>query len=280
LDFVSIKQLLSAKVVARLLGSSMRNSTIWIFPLPSRLLFGWLMVCGLAVAADTPQQDSAMPDHEFQLVRLAYNNHPQFSGRRSSWLVDAPEAEQHFLGGVQRLTRIDAGDDSLGLPALDERLFDYPFIYAVEVGHWYLSDAEAARLREYLLRGGFLMVDDFHGTLEWSIFVESLQRVFPDRPIIDLVDSDAIFHVLYDVDRRVQIPNLRGAFYGQSWEKDGFTPHWRGISDDEGRLMVAINFNMDLGDAWEHADNPRYPQPLTLLAYHFGINYALYAMTH
>ena len=243
-----------------------------------------VVLCGLAIAGDAPKSNStgnlAEKDHEFQLIRLRYNNHPQFNNFRSSWLTDAPEAETHLLNGVQRLTLIDSASDSIGLSALDDRLFDHPFLYAVEVGHWALNDAEAKRLRDYLLRGGFLIVDDFHGTQEWAVFAESMQKVFPDRPIVDLGSQDAVFHVLFDVDQRVQIPNIRGALNGQSWEKDGFTPQWRGIFDDEGRLMVAINFNMDLGDAWEHADNPEYPQPLTLLAYHFGIDYILYAMTH
>lgn len=86
--------------------------------------------------------------------------------------------------------------------------------------------------------------------------------------------------VQYDLDHRVQIPGIRGAITGQTWEKDGYVPHWRGVVDDDGRLLVAINFNMDLGDAWEHADNPRYPAPFTILAYHFAIDYLLYAMTH
>ncbi len=237
-------------------------------------------LCGLAWAVNFLEDGSRVHSNEFQLIRLRYNNHPQFSNFRSSWLTDAPEAETHLLNGIKRLTRIDTASDSVGLPIMDDRLFDYPFLYAVEVGHWALSDAEAQRLRDYLLRGGFLIVDDFHGTQEWNLFADSMQKVFPDRPIVDLANKDAVFHVLFDVDQRVQIPNVRGAISGQSWEKDGFTPHWRGIFDDEGRLMVGINFNMDLGDAWEHADNPQYPQPLTLLAYHFGIDYILYSMTH
>jgi hypothetical protein len=107
-----------------------------------------------------------------------------------------------------------------------------------------------------------------------------MRRVFPDRAIVDLNDDDEVFHVLYDVDHRVQVPNLMNAIRGISWEKDGYTPYWRGILDDDGRLLVIINFNMDLGDAWEHADHPLYPQPFTLLAYQTGINYLLYAMTH
>ena len=79
---------------------------------------------------------------------------------------------------------------------------------------------------------------------------------------------------------RIQIPGIRAWLSGQTYEEDGVTPHWRGIYDDDGRLMVAINFNMDLGDAWEHADDPRYPEPMTTLAYRFAVNYVVYAMTH
>ena len=213
----------------------------------------------------------------------------------------------HFLQGMKRLTRIDAGDDSIGVGLGNETLFDFPFLYAVEVGRWYLSEAEAARLRDYLLRGGFLMVDDFHGSLQWESFMESMRRVFPDREVIDIPEGHEVFNVLYDLDasadlavrgapvrgaaavprtsrrgsiRQTQIPGIFPLMNGQTYEQDGVDPHWRGIFDDDGRLMVAINHNMDLGDAWEHADTPEYPQPLTALAYRVGINYVLYTMTH
>jgi hypothetical protein len=143
-----------------------------------------------------------------------------------------------------------------------------------------LDDTEAARLREYLLRGGFLMTDDFHGSRQWEIFMDSMQRVFWDRPVVEIEDGNEILHVLYDVDERIQIPGIYPLMSGVTYEQDGVTPHWRGIYDDNGRLMVAINFNMDLGDAWEHADDPRYPEPMTALAYRFAVNYVIYAMTH
>jgi hypothetical protein len=158
---------------------------------------------------------------------------------------------------------------------------NYPWLYAVEVGRWYLSDIEAARLREYLLRGGFLMVDDFWGNYQWAVFLESMKRVFPDRPIVELGDEHELLHVLYDLDQRVQIPGVSYVGSGITWQgADSRVPHWRAIFDDDGRVMVAINFNMDMGDAWEHADNPYYPEPMTALAYRFAINYVIYAMTH
>ena len=105
-------------------------------------------------------------------------------------------------------------------------------------------------------------------------------KVFPDRPILEVPEDDEVLHVLYDLDQRVQIPGVRMLYTGQTWEDDGYEPHWRGIYDDSGRLMVAINFNMDLGDAWEHADTPEYPEPMTALAYRFAVNYVIYAITH
>ena len=145
---------------------------------------------------------------------------------------------------------------------------------------WELSDEEAARLREYLDRGGFMMVDAFHGGEEWAGFVASMQRVFPDRPIVEIPDDDEVKHVLYDLDAHIQIPGIAALRYGVTYEQDGVEPHWRGIYDDAGRLMVAINFNMDLGDAWEHANDAFYPEPMTGLATRFAVNYVIYAMTH
>lgn len=237
-----------------------------------------LLAAGNIPAAEPEPGESA----EFRFVRLAYaSNRMSWYGRgRQFWQTDMPEAENHLLQGISRLTRVNASSRPLVVSALSEELFDYPWLYAVEVGHWQLSAEEASRLREYLLRGGFLVVDDFHGTLEWATFLESMTRIFPDRPIVDIPEQDEAFHVHFDLDQRIQVPSAGYITRGVTWEKDGFTPHWRGIYDDEGRLMVAINFNMDLGDAWEHADWPEYPEAMTSLAYRFGVNYLIYAMTH
>jgi hypothetical protein len=231
--------------------------------------------------AEPPRIVRAAPA-EFEFVRLAYaaNRYGRGGWRRQMWRTDYPDAELHFLKGVSRLTRVSAAENGRILTPLDEDIFDYPWIYAVEVGYWHLNAQESERIREYLLRGGFLMVDDFHGALEWASFVASMQRVFPDRPIVEIPEDDEAFHVIYDLDQKIQIPSLQIIYSGVSWEKGGVVPHWRGIYDDDGRLMVAINFNMDLGDAWEHADWPEYPENMTALAYRFGINYLIYAMTH
>jgi hypothetical protein len=252
---------------------------------------------GLATAqpAATPAQPAASSraarPHEFHMARLIHA--PPGGGERGFgfggfgrpwWAIDYPEAEYHLINGLRRLTRLDSSDDSIHLRATDDRLFDHPWLFAQQVGRWQLTDAEAARLREYLLRGGFLVVDDFHGPWQWEVFAESMRRVFPDRPFVDLGDGEEILHVLYELDGRTQIPgrrHLRETGNGEVVvEPEGSPPTWRGIYDDDGRLMVVINFNMDMGDAWEHADDPVYPQPMTALAYRFGINYILYAMSH
>ena len=242
------------------------------------------------VAAQELAPATAQPTAEFHFTRLMYRGARSgysYGGWGRDSLIDWPDAEFHFMQGLTRLTRIDGanvssynGDGGRLISLSDDAIFDYPWLYAVEVGRWYLDADEAARLREYLLRGGFLMVDDFHGSHQWARFLDSMVRVFPDRPILEMPEDDEVLHVLYDLDQRIQIPGIRFLYTGVPYEEDGVVPHWRGIYDDDGRLMVAINFNMDLGDAWEHADTPEYPEPMTALAYRFAVNYVIYAITH
>jgi hypothetical protein len=201
-------------------------------------------------------------------------------GRGNSWATDSNKAERQFVQGVRRLTRVHTRSVEQIVDIDSNDMFDWPWLYAVEVGNWEISEEQARRLRNYFDRGGFLMVDDFHGTYEWEIFVNSLKRVFPDRPVVDLEDADPIFHVLYDLDKRVQVPGLQFLRSGRTYEQDGVEPRWRAIFDDKGRIQVAICHNMDLGDAWEWADQPEYPEKYASLAYRIGINYLVYSMTH
>jgi hypothetical protein len=199
---------------------------------------------------------------------------------RSSWTTDYPRSDRHFIVALRRLSRVHvrAVEQPVNLDEGDA--YDWPWLYAVEVGHWALTDAQAKALREYLLRGGFLMVDDFHGTLEWAVFLESLRKVFPDRPVVDIEDSDSIFHGIYDLGDRYQVPGAQFVRTGRTFEQDGYEARWRGVYDDHNRLMVAICHNMDLGDAWEWADDPEYPEKYSALAIRIGVNYVVYAMTH
>ena len=152
---------------------------------------------------------------------------------------------------------------------------------AGELGDWKLTKTQAAALREYLLRGGFLMLDDFWGYEEWNRFAESMEMVFPDRPIVEIPNDDPIFHVVYDLDDRYQVPGEWAIRAGRTYRNEGGeTAHWRGIYDDHGRVMVAMTFNSDVGDSWEWADDPNYPEKYSALGIRIGVNYVMYSMTH
>ena len=249
---------------------------------------------------DWPVPKDYQDKHEWTRARLRYPDVYGYPGRiqflrdgrpfPGYWTMDFPRSDRHLLEGVRRLTRIDTKsvEQVVTLDGSDD-VFNWPMLYAVEVGHWRLADSDAAQLREFLLRGGFLMVDDFHGTepyngiREWDTFVESMTKVFPDRPIEDIPDGDPIFHTLWDLEKRLQVPGSNNYFETGLTYEDGETgkvPHWRCIRDDKGRVMVAICHNMDLGDGWENADEPKYPERYTTMAYHIGLNYFVYDLTH
>ena len=226
---------------------------------------------------------------EFYWSRLAYNSNMNMesygafggrAGRGFSWSRDYPKADRQFLIAMHRLTRIDGAPTERVITLDNDEIFNYPWIYAVQVENWSFTDAEAKRLREYLLKGGFLMVDDFHGTDDWEHFMAGMRMVLPDRPVEDLKDNDEIYHVLYDINEKFQIPSEVYVNTGRTYEKDGYVPKWRAIRNDHGRIMVAICHNMHLGDAWEWADDPRYPERFASMAFRLGIDYIMYSMTH
>ena len=235
---------------------------------------------------------------EFHFIRTEYTDLPEYhrgfgfasrSARGNGWwIVDWPDADNHFTIGVGRLTRIDTGDPR-HLSLTDPHLFDYPWIYATQVGWWGLNQEEILNLREYLMRGGFIMVDDFWGpnSEQWLTFRDTMQRVLPGRRIIDVAPRDSVMHVVYDIEEKDRsfIPgsrHLRRGLSGGSTVAQplGTTPAWRTINDDHDRMVVSVNYNTDIGDAWEFADAPEYPEHMTALAYRYGINYIVYAMTH
>jgi Domain of unknown function (DUF4159) len=235
---------------------------------------------------------------EFHFIRVEYTDLPRYqrgfgfvsrNGRGNGWwMQDWPDADDHFSTGVQRLTRVETGQP-LHLSLTDDKLFDNPWVYATQTGYWDLDNAEIARLREYLLRGGFLMVDDFWGpdSDQWEVFKETMQKVLPNKPISDIAGPDPVMHVLYDIGEKDRsfIPgtrHLRGGPGGTVVVQQPFgtNPAWRAMYDDKNRLIVAVNYNTDIGDAWEYADAPEYPEHMTSLAYRYGINYLVYSMTH
>ena len=229
------------------------------------------------------QQGRPLPMHEFYFTRAAYSG----GGggfrrwRRQSWATDYPKSDRQFLIVAERLTGLDMFMEEHPRTLTDEHLNRFPFLYALEVGYMSMTPEEATALREYLLRGGFLVIDDFWGTYEWEIFEYEMQKVFPEYPIVDIPLEHEIFHTFYDIDEIVQVPNVNNGRSGwRTHERDGYEPFVKGIFDEEGRLMVIINWNTDLGDAWEWAEDPYYPLKYSTYAIQMGVNFIIYAMSH
>ncbi len=228
---------------------------------------------------DFTPQPSAGP-RQFYFTRAAYTGYYRFRDFRS-WSVDFPKADRQFLIGLRRLTNLDAYELENPVRLTDPDLGKYPFLYSVEVGYMALTEGEVEGLRRYLQAGGFLVVDDFWGTMEFENFQAQFARVLPGYPIVDIPLTHPLFNCFYDVKEIIQVPNVgQGMQGGPTWEQDGYYPHVKGIFDEQGRLMVVVNWNTDLGDAWEWAENPYYPLRFSTYAYQMGVNFIIYAMSH
>lgn len=219
---------------------------------------------------------------EFTFIRTIYDSPNYGYRRRSMWATDYPEADHNLIVGLREWAgtnlKIAARPDQI--PIMDDRIFDYPIIYFVEPGFLELSDEQAARLREYVARGGFMFFDDFWGVYEIDNLERQLHKIWPDRTPKELPLSHPIFHSYLDIDEILQVPNIYNAIRGETSEKGGTVPHRMGIEDQNGRLVCFISFNTDLGDAWEWINDPRYPGKYGLHAYKTAINVIVYAMSH
>ncbi len=244
---------------------------------------------------DIPLPPDYQVPADFIFARLMYPQHPNARFGRwgrsggawregyTSWTQDYPRADRHFLMALRRLTRVNVRSVEQPVNLEDgEDVFNWPWLAAGEMGDWQLTPEMAKQLREYLLRGGFLMLDDFWGPDEYERFDESMKMVFPDRQIVEIDDADPVFHAVYDLSDRYQILGqwaLRGG--GQYNQRvAGTRDQWLGIYDDHHRLMVVMDFNSDVGDSWEWADSPYYPEPFSALGMRIGVNYVVYALTH
>jgi hypothetical protein len=222
---------------------------------------------------------------QWTFVRIKYSaqltRNYRFDYWGEPWAIDAPAAEQNLSRRLKTVSSIEVGDPIV-LTLEDPTLWQYPWIYFVEPGNLRLKDEEVPILREFLLRGGTATFDDFHGPYEWDNLVQELQRVFPDRRIVDLPPSHPIFTCFYKIDSYPQIPGLGSFLSGRTWEKGGFTAALRAVLDDRGRPMVLINWNTDMGDGWEWSNAEEYPGYLrnTREAYRMAINEIVYALTH
>ena len=246
------------------------------------------------------QPDREFSDDVFTFVRIHYSSgygggrFDRGYGRRGGrgfgggrWATDYPDSELNFSYRLHQLTSMEVDPNGLVLELTDPELFDYPFIYIVEPGDLVFSEEEVKVLRRYLFNGGFLMVDDFWGEREWYNFYYEIKRVFPDREPVELELDHPVFHAVFDLKERPQIPSIGSALggrpYGITWEReDAREVHYKAIYDDKGRMIVIICHNTDLGDGWEReGENEWYFHEFSeKKAYPLGINIVFYAMTH
>jgi len=230
----------------------------------------------------TSQQTEGVP-REFYFSRTIYTDFGRrFRRRGASWATDYPRADQIFLSFIDRLLpNLDAYEREHTIRLDDPDVRRLPFLYMLEVGRMGLTEPEIVGLRDYLLAGGFLVIDDFWGSRQWANFEYQMQLVLPGYEIVDLPLDHPIFTTFYEIDEILQVPNIgNGMRGGPTHQSDGYVPYVKGIHDELGRLMVVINWNTDLGDAWEWADNPYYPIKYSTYAYEMGVNMIVYAMSH
>jgi hypothetical protein len=199
----------------------------------------------------------------------------------TGWTNDYPRADRHFVQAVRRLTRVHvrSTEQPINLDDGDD-VYDWPWIFGVQASPMDLTAAQAKKLREYLLRGGFLMCADTWGDRDWEIFAGTMKRVFPERDFVEVPNGDQVFHVLYDLKDRYGSPGEWSLRSGVPYLNGGRVGHWRGLYDDKRRLMVVADVNSDTSDSWEWADEPRYPEKYSAQGIRIGVNYIIYAMTH
>jgi len=238
---------------------------------------------------------------DFTWVRGRYTNYGGgrsgrrsggFGGRGGWWDTDYPDAESNFLRGVQRYTNIDANSNSYEfLDLTDPRLFEHSFLYMnmkrVPIGSPLsgpdFQPAEIVALREFMFRGGFVLLDDFWGEAHLQDFQTEMAKLFPERQLVELDIRHELFHTFFDINEFVQVPgravtwDYNGGF---SLDDPNYPPSVYAILDDDGRVMLVANHNADLGDGWEHTFYEPYPTRYSNDAYKIAINYLIYAFTH
>lgn len=229
---------------------------------------------------------------EFTWLRGRYENYPGGRGRRGGWWdTDFPDAEQNFMRGVQRYTFIDAETyNTRWIDLTDPELFEHIFLYVtmkrVPIGGMSsgpnFAPDEVDALREFALRGGFVMLDDFWGEAHYQDFLIEIAKIFPDRELVRLDLEHEIFGIFYDIEQVAQVPGRAVTWdYGSvTLDDPRYPPSVHAILDDDGRVMVVANFNSDMGDGWEHTFHEYYPTSMSNEAYRLGINYLIYAYTH
>jgi hypothetical protein len=266
-------------------GLALLGAALWFGAPPALIKLG-----SVDLIAQPPPVPAA-PDSRFAglqwtFVRIKYTawTMPPRGGFNSfdePWYIDAPAAEWNLSRRLRTATAIQV-NDPIDLTLENPELFNHPWIYIVEPGNLRLKDSEVPILREYLLRGGTLTFDDFHGPVEWANTEREMKRVFPDRKIVDLPNDHPIFSCFYKMDGYPQTPGLGSFLQGRTWEKGGYIATLRAIEDDNGRAMVLFNWNVDMGDGWEWSNAAEFPGYVkyTAMAYRMQINEIIYSLTH
>lgn len=244
-------------------------------------------------ALEVWETDREIPHDKFTFVRIRYTSDTRMSygriGGPDRWSIDYPDADLNFSYRLQEMTSLEVDPEGRVLEITDPELFNYPFIYIVEPGSMVFSPEEVRILRRYLLAGGFLMFDDFWGEADYANVEYQMRRVFPEFSPVELPLEHPIFNCVFTLDEKPQIPNVglgtesvrTGS--GITWEQaDARYPHYRGIMNSEGRMMVLICQNTDTGDGWEREGENIYffKEFSEKKAYPLGINIVVYAMTH
>lgn len=224
---------------------------------------------------DQPTDDT----DQIVFTRLIYNG--RIRSYYKNWYTDYPKSDRLLIKGIQRLTNLNIADHERAIAITDPELFKYPFLYTSEPGQMVLTQQDASILREYLARGGFWVLDDFWGSFEWANMERELRKILPSAEIKDIPRDHPIFHIFYDINKIIQVPSLAYTINGGiTFEQDGFEAFCKGVWDEHGRLLIVVNHNTDLGDAYEWADEPKYPNYFSSYAYRLAINFILYALTH
>jgi len=229
-------------------------------------------------------------DGRFHYCRAVYRPNPRGDG--GSWLTDYPLADIDLSIRVSELTKIAVSFEAPGQPnhlivrLTDDELYQCPVIIMQEVGRLLFSTEDAEKLRTYLLKGGFLWVDDFWGSYAWQVWESQIRKVFPanDYPIVDVPSDHALFHTMFDLKGVPQIPGI-GTWLGSRTTSergaDSAEVHARAIADAQGRVMVFMTHNTDVSDSWEReGEDPQYFYQFSIDGYRVAVNVLLYAMTH
>lgn len=233
------------------------------------------------------KNDERFREDVFTFVRIKYSSYDR-GWRGGKWATDYPDSDLNFSFRLHELTALDVDPNGKILELTDDALLDYPFAYMIEPGAMHLSEDEVLGLRRYLLNGGFLMVDDFWGDYEWDNFYREIKRVFPDREPVELPLEHEIFHCVYDLKQKPQVPSIHswggpgGLTYEPRHGGNCETVHYRALFDDQHRMMAIICHNTDLGDGWEReGESAEYFKTFSEpWSYPMGINIITYAMTH